>query len=246
MKLEIRTIQDLHKMKHWLELAASNANDNDFEEINATVKRLDREIAYFDNFNSKEYEAYKKAHEKPLELKGYVFTDKDIKDLADKYIEEQKKREEKAKDLLAKDHSKAVDWMVKTGKFLDDEAVAYGKDEDYGNIRNEIEELQEMFIQYVHCIAEDTDTHELYNDEIDEWYFQRKDTDNKFEKPEYFFPTEVFAFDYKEHYWYYSETNGQGTCFNLCVLDNEGFEKLAKDYGLTAEQLKKKVYKIAG
>lgn len=242
VQLSVKNNNDKAKVKNWLEVAAYNLNDN--EEILKVIRRLEREIEYDKNWESDEYRAYKKANEKPIELGGKVFTDKDIEEAADRYIEKYQKDEDNAKSLLKMDHTKAVNWMASTGTFLDDEALLYGKNELFGNIKSELNELQSMFIEYIHHLAKDIDKHELYNDIVDEWYFQRKDTDQKFEKSEYFFPTEVFVFSYKEHIWYYSETHGQGTSFNLCVLDKDGISKLMRDYGLTQEEFDEKLYYI--
>ena len=142
------------------------------------------------------------------------------------------------------DHSKAVEWMVKTHKYLDDEALAFGKDSDYGNIKDELVKFQDMFIDYVHKYAEDIDEHEFYNDEVDEWYFQRRGTDKQDIRGEYLFPTEVFVFKYQDYFWYYSEMSGQGTAFGLSVMTEEDIIGFLKDYGITRDLFEHKVYKI--
>lgn len=242
IEINVKNIKDKHTVKAWLELAAKLMDDT--SEINQTINRLTREIEYDKNWESDEYKAYKKANEKPVELDGKVWTDEDFKKAAESYLEKYQEDIKKAEEHLKVDHTIAVDWMVSTGTFLDDEALLYGNSERFGNIKPELDALQSMFIEYVHHLAKDIDKHELYNDQVDEWYFQLKDTDRKFEKGEYFFPTEVFVFDYKGHTWYYSETHGQGTSFGLCVLDNDGIAKLMKDYGLSREDFDKKVYHI--
>lgn len=242
VQLSVKNNNDKSKVKDWLEVAAYNLNDN--EEILKVIRRLEREIEYDQNWESDEYKAYKKANEKPVKLGDKEWTEEDLKEAAESYLEKYQEDIKKAEGLLKADHTVAVNWMVSTGTFLDDEALLYGNSERFGNIKPELDALQNMFIEYVHHLAKGIDKHELYNDQVDEWYFQLKDTDRKFEKSEYFFPTEVFVFNYKGHTWYYSETHGQGTSFGLCVLDNDGVDKLMKDYGLSREDFDEKVYYI--
>lgn len=236
VEIEVKNINDKARVKQWLEIAACNINDND--DILEVIHRLEREIEYDNNWKSDEYKEIKAKEEEPIFDKGL------LEECADNYIKELESRKEKAKELLSKDHSKAIEWMVKTGGYLDDEALAYGDNSKYGNIKQELIDLQDMFIKYIHEVAKDLGKHVLYNDRVDEWYYQKKDTDKRYERPEYFFPSEVFVLKYKDLYWYYSETNGQGTAFGLCILDNDGIEGLCKDYGLSKERLKGKVYYI--
>lgn len=243
MDFERLTTDDKKKLDNWLRTAAYYCN-SDENEILKICYRLEREIEYETNFSSDEYKAYKKSNEKPIEINGVVFDDAAIEKIGNEYIKKLDEDKRKAESLLNKDHTKAMEWMVNTNAFLDNEALAYGKDEDYGNIKSDIKDFQDMFINYIHHLAKGRIDHELYNDEIDDWYYQRKDTDKRFERPEYYFPSSVFVFKYKDKYWYYSETSGQGTIFNLCVLDATGIEKLRKEYGLSHNDFEDKLYYI--
>ena len=248
MNIKVDSIKDKYTLKHWLELAASNSNattSSDFEEIDSAIKRLDREIAYYENFNSDEYKAYKKEREEPGKSTSWTFSEEDIKRIVDRQAKEKEERLAESRALLLKDHSEAVKWIVDTDSLINNESVVYDSDDDFKGIdKNKLKDLLSLFTRYIDNLAENIDSHELSNDGIDEWYFQRKDTENRFDKEGSYFPTETFVFDYCGYKWAYSITFGQGSFYTLKALNRNEYVKIANDYGLTLSQLDKKIYKI--
>ena len=255
MKVELRTVStdDRIKLLHWLEASVQSFPED--WELKEVIDRLQREITYLQTkkiFKEKKDKDPKEQEKVEKEIEEtFGLSQKDIDEGVTSYIKQLDERWQKA---LATYH-----FMMK-GKYddaitflkdhsIEDEALAYGKDSDYGGkiCKSHLKAIQDMFIEFIHQKARNLADHELYNDYIDDWYFEfgnKEDAVKYGEKSnqrihqDYFFPSEVFLIKLDNDYYYYSETNGQGTSFVLGIYGEEELKKLADAYGKTVPELK--------
>ncbi len=251
INLQTNSIEDREKLVKWLALAASMDSEA-FVECSPIIRKLNREIAYYTQKKKFEESRHQAAQE--LDDDEEIFpgvTRASIEEFSKHYMDEMDEQLEKAvstyKKVLDGKYDDALDFIRQN--LINDEAIAYGKDEKYGGkrLKTKIIEVQDMLIEFVHQKADNMEKHELYNDEIDEWYFRFKDNPGSVESEKYmdnnyFFPSEVFVIKIKDNYFYCCETSGQGTTFDMTIMDDAGIENLANEYGLTVCELKEKVY----
>lgn len=256
MRIDLQTnsIEDREKLVRWLSPAAKIYYDA-FLECIPIIRKLNREIAYYTQ--KKKFEERRRQAAQELDNDGEeIFpgvTRDSIIESAKHYTDELDERLKKAvstyKKVLDGKYDDALDFIRRN--LINDEAIAYGDDKKYGGkrLKAKIIEVQDMLIEFIHQKADNMEKHELYNDEIDEWYFKFKDNPDsaeseKYMNDSYFFPSEVFVIKIKDNYFYYCETSGQGTTFDMTIMDDTGIENLANEYGLTVCELKEKAYDL--
>ena len=255
MIIELRTnsVEDREKLVKWISLAAS-IDPEAFVECNPIIRRLNREIAYYTQkkkFIERHYQLAQELDDEEEIFSGV--TRGSIRESSKYYMDKMDEQLEKAvsiyKKVLDGKYDDALDFIRQN--LINDEAIAYGNDKKYGGkrLKAKIIEIQDMLIEFIHQKADDMKNHELYNDEIDEWYFRFKDNPDSVESEKYmdnnyFFPSEVFVIKIKDDYFYYCETSGQGTTFDMTIMDDAGIENLANEYGLTVCELKEKAYDL--
>lgn len=252
--LPTRSIEDRQKLINWLSIAAASDSEA-FIECTPIIKRLQREIVYYkqrEKFKDQERTEREKEPNSGLSEEEQKSIDewwekKCSKDDADWEQAVQMRNEIiefKDKDLVA-----ALDYM--RTHVIDDEALTYGNDKTYGGIaiKMYLNQILDMLIHFIHIKAYNLAAHEFYNDYIDDWYFKcesKGDFDSKEAKElmfkNYFFPSEVFIIKVKDYYFFYSETNGQGTAFDASLYDEEKLIGFGKKYGCTLEEVKKKAF----
>lgn len=254
VNLPTRSIEDRLKFIKWLSIAAASDSEA-FIECTPIIKRLQREIVYYKQREKfKDQERIEREKEPKDELSeeeqksiNEWWEEKCSKDAADWEQAVQTRNEIielKDKNLIA-----ALDYM-KTHE-INDEALAYGKDKTYGGtvIKMYLNQILDMLIHFIHIKAHDAPSHEFYNDYIDDWYF-KCESKGDFESKEakelmfknYFFPSEVFIIKIKDYYFFYSETNGQGTAFDASLYNEEKLIEFGKKYGCTLDEVKKKAF----
>lgn len=249
------TNKDRQKLIDWLTIA-SNTDSRISPECDEVIGRLKREIKFFEYRDKFDNEDREKLRQEPL-------VDVNLKEMLeniDKNIEYTKLTDKKNWNyalhtrnelfLLSKDsfYPAALEFMKEHP--VDDESLAYGKDDDYGgkDIKVCLICILDMLIHFIHIKAKDLHHHEFYNDYIDEWYFGCDgDYDSKKSRElmnkEYFFPTEVFIIKVGDLYFYYSETHGQGTIFDAYLFkDEKQLEDFGKQYGVSLSEVKAKAY----
>ena len=252
MEIEIptRSIEDRQKLINWLSIAAAS-DPEVFAECTHIIKRFQREIIYYKQRKKFEDED-RLEHEKDVLPKE---TQKEI----DSWWEKTKEKDNidwqktiQTRDEIIKFEDKnfqaALNYMK--DHTINDESLAYGKDENYGGIeiKSSLEQILDMLIKYIHLGAKNIPTHEFYNDYIDNWYFKCNGNFDSVKSKElmhekYYFPSEVFIIKIKDFYFYYSETNGQGTSFDAYLFkDEKQLEEFGKQYGYSLEEVKKKAY----
>lgn len=251
--LQTNSIEDREKLAKWLTLASS-MDSGAFVECSPIIRKLNREIAYYTQ--KKKFEERRRQVAQELDDNEEIFpgvTRASIRESSNHYLDEMDERLEKAvstyKKVLGGKYDDALDFIRQN--LINDEAIAYGNDKKYGGkrLKAKIIEVQDMLVEFIHQKADNIEKHELYNDEIDEWYFRFKDNPDsveseKYMNDNYFFPSEVFVIKIKDNYFYYCETSGQGTTFDMTIMDDAGIESLANEYGLTVCELKEKAYDL--
>ena len=253
MELTLRTnsIEDRTKLLHWLELAYSTPKVEADLELKEVIDRLKREIVYYQTEQKfKDDDMKDPKVRKELEEEFHMSEEEIDKGVAS-YLKQIDERWQKALAtyhfMMKGKYDDAISYLKEYT--IEDEAVAYGKDEKYGGkvCKDHLIAIQDMFIEFIHHKVPRLSTHELYNDYIDEWYFsygEKEDIIKYGEKSksklrqDYFFPCEVFLIKLDNDYYYYSETNGQGTSFVLGIYDEEKLKELANQYGKTLPELK--------
>ena len=252
IKLDTNSIEDRKQLISWLTLARDNVKDTtQVSELNHMIQRYQREIVYFEHKKKfAEARRNRRKEESDFYLAGGSMDT--LKDFANKWIKERNKNLDKAKktykDILKKKYDDTLNFL--RGVIVSDD-ILYGEVEKVGSEsrRNELTQIMDMSIEFIHQLADDIEKHEFYNDPIDEWYFTYKDnwdseeSEKNIEK-DYFFPQEVYILKIGDNYLYYSEISGQGTTMDISVFNDEDLAVLGRTHGYNLEEVKSRAYDL--
>lgn len=143
---------------------------------------------------------------------------------------------------LSETDIKVVLQWLKQNAAYDEETLTYSDDNKFLRRKSIFEELLSYCGHYVHSLHyRELLLAQFYNDEVDEWYFE-KGADPEKAASDYFFPCEEYLFSFFGQIIAYSELSGQGT---ICALAKvESLEEYGKRFGLTLDETKAKVIVI--
>lgn len=203
--------------------------------------RLYRELEYEKACRAKEEKKRKEAKEDS----SLKVSDKVVNKVISNLKKETKEKDKRLKDLIKKGadyYLPAINYL-KTKGAVDDEYILYCKEkfpEDVLPVITDLMNLAVNFIQRVVLLDPKYDDVEFYNDPVDNWFFNGKNDEDV--NPDYFFPCEEFLLQIGDTTISYFEIAGQGISLNLAYV--EDFNKFAASYGLTIDEIKKKIIKV--
>lgn len=258
MEIELKTnsVEDRLRLANWLEQAILTCIDlkNDSTEMMSLAMRLRREAEYYsqrEKLYKKEKRKRKTKEQRAKELAEFGITEEELeqsmKEAAEKHKVQVSKMNKTKRDVLKSEYRDAIGFLMT--HCVDDEAVTYGKPEEYGGVscQLKIQAIIDMLSDFIHLKAKNLAKHEFYNDPIDDWYFSYHENPDSEESKNkllhcFFFPTEAFIIRVGDIYFYYSETHGQGTAIKVSVFDTEGLIKFGEKYGYSLSEVIDKAY----